>query len=59
MRFEMEDNSFLVYDMVEVDGMVGEIMKKSLTADGEYTYFVYEEESGRCTWAGAEDLILA
>jgi hypothetical protein len=55
----MEDNSFLVYDMVEVDGMVGEIMKKSLTADGEYTYFVYEEESGRCTWAGAEDLILA
>ena len=27
----MEDNSFLVYDIVEVDGMVGEIMKKSLT----------------------------
>ena len=55
----MEDNSFLIGDMVAVDGMVGEITKKSLTADGDYTYMVYDEESERCTWAGTEDLVLA
>ena len=48
MRFEMEDNSF----------MVGEITKKSLTADGEYTYMVYNYDDTSCEWCGAEDMTL-
>ena len=58
MRFEMEDNSFLVGDKVVTYHMVGEITKKSLTADGEYTYMVYNEDDESCEWCGDEDMVL-
>ena len=37
---------------------VGEITKKSLTADGEYTYMVYNEDDESCEWCGDEDMVL-
>ena len=58
----MEDNSFMIGDRVIVsdfNNLVGEITKKSETADGEYTYFVYYEDSRSNVWVGTEDLILA
>ena len=52
----MEDNSFLVGDRVVTYHMVGEITKKSLTADGEYTYMVYNEDDESCEWCEYSDL---
>ena len=46
----MEDNSFLVGDRVVTYHMVGEITKKSLTADGEYDYMVHYDRDGSIEW---------
>ena len=54
----MEDNSFLIGDRVVTYHMVGEITKKSLTADGDYTYMVYNENDESCEWCSDEDLTL-
>ena len=55
----MVDNSFLVGDRVVTNHMVGEITKKSETADGDYTYMIFYDEDESCHWVGDEDLILA
>ena len=65
----MEDNSFLVGDRVVCDAMrneclhkvswIGEITKKSETADGEYTYMIVYDEDESGHWVGADDLVLA
>ena len=54
----MEDNSFLVGDRVVTNHMVGEITKKSLTADGDYTYMIFYDEDESCHWVGDEDMVL-
>ena len=54
----MEDNSFLIGDRVVTNHMVGEITKKSLTADGDYTYMVYNENDESCEWCSDEDMTL-
>ncbi len=58
----MEDNSFLVGDRVVCDAIVswiGEITKKSETADGDYTYMIVYDEDESSHWVGADDLVLA
>ena len=32
--------------------------KKSLTADGDYTYMVYNENDESCEWCSDEDMTL-
>ena len=56
----MEDNSWLVGDVVVVDSRegVGEITKKSETADGEYTYMVAYKD-GSAVWVSCEDICFA
>ena len=57
----MEDNSFLVGDRVVCDAIVswtGTITKKSETADGDYTYMVYNENDESCEWCSDEDMTL-
>ena len=54
----MEDNSFLIGDRVVTYHMVGEITKKSLTADGDYTYMVYIENDESWEWCSDEDMTL-
>ena len=41
-----------------LNDLVGEITKKSLTADGEYTYMVYNEDDESCEWCSDEDMVL-
>ena len=62
MKEKMEDNSFLVGDIVvceSIVGWIGEIMRTEENADGETLYNIMYDEDESSHWISGEHLVLA